>query len=97
MAVTCDRLVERGVRSDADRFRVATLRQRVESAERQVAENGARWSAAFDAMAAQLEDGFVSRRSVRGASVDWLGSFSPRRRRPPPAGKRVARMDCDAL
>jgi len=93
MAVTCDRLVEQGITSDADRFRVATLRQRFASAERDVAENGARWSAAFEAMAAQLEEGFVNRRPAQGASADWRGTLSHWWRRPASSRQGVARTD----
>jgi hypothetical protein len=65
---------------------VATLRERFDNAERKLAENGARWSAAFEAMAAQLEEGFVNRRPVRGAGVsaDWRGTLGLWRRRPGP-------------
>jgi hypothetical protein len=98
MAVTCDRIVERGVASGADRFRVATLRQRIEDAERDVAENGARWSAAFEGMAAQLEQGFLNRRPMRdaGASADWRGMFSHWWRRPRAGDHGAAAPDCEA-
>lgn len=98
MAVTCDRIVERGVIADADRFRVATLRQRVEAAEREVAENGARWSAAFEAMAARLEQGWLSRRALQdaGPSADWRAKFRHWWRRPGAGGQGAAAPDREA-
>ena len=82
MAVTCDRLVEQGITSDADVFRVATLRRRFEEAERGLAENGARWSATFEAMASQLEEGFASRLLARSKGARHDGPELDSRARP---------------
>jgi len=83
MAVTCDRLVEQGVRSDADAFRVETLLQRFEAAERDLADSGARWSATFEAMASWREFGLNDDWPLppRKAPADWFGTLSRRSRR----------------
>ena len=80
MALTCDRLVEQGIASEADRFRVGALRSRMEQAEQDVAANGERWFAAFEAMAIRLEQDFAVRMplqtgSGRGALLYVLGQW----------------------
>jgi len=89
MAVTCDRLVETGVRSEADAFRVATLGQRFAAAEQDVATSGARWATTFEAMASRLECQAEQDQRPRSldATADWLTRFGigPARRLPPPS------------
>jgi hypothetical protein len=78
MAVTCDRLVEQGITSDADAFRLETLLQRFASAERDLVDSGARWSASFEAMASRLEVGRNDDRPLppKWAPADWLAALS---------------------
>jgi len=97
MAVTCDRLVELGVSTKAEAFRVATLRQRFESAGQLLMESRARWTAAFEAMALRLEHERLNAAPPKSAASGWLDAFNRRRWRadakPASAGDVEIRVD----
>jgi hypothetical protein len=86
MAVTCDRLVEQGITTEADAFRIETLLQRLESAEQDLADSAACWSAAVEAMEARFEQALANARinAPRRAPVSWSGTLSRWRGRPAP-------------